>query len=114
MNLKIKVWIEDKNKNLLFGGGKTKVLTHLDKTGCIVKTAKLNNMTSNKVLHHVEILDNHVEEDMVLRTYGNSDNTVTNYSLSVDARLVLQAYEILQYDVKKYAMKRFRELYKLT
>ncbi len=44
MNLKIKLWIEDKNRNLLFGGGKTKVLTNLDKTGCIEQTAKLNRI----------------------------------------------------------------------
>ncbi len=111
MNLKIKVWIEDKNRNLLFGGGKTKVLTNLDKTGSIIETAKQNNMTYDKVIKHIEILESHVEEDLVLRTEGKNKETPTTYALSVDARMVLQAYEILQYDVEKYAKKRFQELY---
>ena len=111
MNLKIKVWIEDENENLLFGGGKTKVLTQLDQTGSIIESAKQNDMSYDKVMKHIEILDNHVKEDLVLRLHGKSENSPTTYALSVDARLVLQAYEILQYDVKKYAKKRFKELY---
>lgn len=111
MNLKVKVWIEDKNRNLLFGGGKTKVLTELDRTGSIIETAKANDMSYDKVLKHIEILDNHVEEDLVLRIQGKSMETETTYMLSVDARMVLQAYEILQYDVEKFARKRFKELY---
>ena len=111
MNLKIKVWIEDKNRNLLFGGGKTKVLTELDRTGSIIETAKANDMSYDKVLKHIEILDDHVEEDLVLRMEGKSVEIETTYMLSVEARKVLQAYEILQYDVHKYAKKRFLELY---
>ena len=48
----------------------------------------------------------------MLRLQGKSEFTETTYMLSVDARMVLQAYEILQYDVEKYARKRFQELYK--
>ena len=44
MNLKVKVWIEDKKENLLFGSGKTQVLTHLDKTGSIIETAKQKSL----------------------------------------------------------------------
>lgn len=112
MNLKVKVWIEDNKQNLLFGGGKTQVLKHLDATGSILETAKQNNMTYDKVIKHIEVLDNHVEEEMVLRLGGKSETSVTTYMLSVEARMVLQAYEILQYDVDKYAKKRFKELYK--
>ncbi len=111
VNLKIKLWIEDKNRNLLFGGGKTKILTQLDKTGCAKETAKQNNMTHENVMKHINILENNVEEDLVLRIHGKNENEVTKYMLSVDARLVLQAYEILNYDVKKFALKRFKELY---
>jgi len=111
MNLKVKVWIEDKNNNLLFGGGKTQVLKHLDTTGSIIETAKQNDMTYDKVMKHIEVLDNNVEEEMVLRLGGRNEDSVNTYMLSADARMVLQAYEILQYDVEKYARKRFKELY---
>ena len=108
MNLKVKVWIEDNKQNLLFGGGTTQVLKHLDETGSILETAKQSDMNHDKVIKHIEVLDNHIEEEMVLRLGGK----VTTYMLSVDARMVLQAYEILKYDVEKYARKRFQELYK--
>ena len=111
MNIKVKVWIEDKKKNLLFGSGKTQILTNLDSTGCVSQTAKLNNMTDDKVLNHIQILDNNVEEELVLRYRKNKEQENPTYMLSVDAREILQAYEILQYDVEKYAKQRFKELY---
>ncbi len=112
MNLKVKVWIEDKSENLLFGGEKTQVLTHLDKTGSIIETAKQNSMTCEMVIQNIEILENNVEEDLVLRLQGKNEDNTTTYELSSQARKVLQAYEILQYDVQKYAEKRFKELHK--
>ncbi len=112
MNLKVKVWIEDGNRNFLFGAGKTKVLTQLDKTGSVKETAVLNNMSEKKVLQHIKLLDDNVKESMVLRIQGQDETKETVYLLSVEARVILQAYEILDYDVKKYAMQRFAELYK--
>ena len=111
MNLKVKVWIEDGNRNFLFGAGKTKVLTQLDKTGSVKETAVLNNMSEEKVLQHIKLLDDNVKESMVLRIQGQDETKETVYLLSVEARVILQAYEILDYDVKKYARQRFEELY---
>lgn len=37
---KNKIWIEDDNENLIFGGGKTQILEYIDETGSIAEAAK--------------------------------------------------------------------------
>jgi len=113
MNLKVKVWIEDRNRKFLFGAGKTKVLTQLDKTGSVKETAIHNNMSEEKVVQHIKLLDDNVKESLVLRLQGQDETKEPIYMLSVEARMILQAYEILDYDVKKFARQRFEELYKI-
>ena len=40
MKSKMKVWIEDNEKNLIFGGGKTQILELIDETGSISEASK--------------------------------------------------------------------------
>ena len=40
MEIKVKVWIEDENKNLIFGSGKTEILRQIEETGSISEAAK--------------------------------------------------------------------------
>ncbi len=40
MKSKIKIWIEDSQQNLVFGGGKTQILELIDETGSISEASK--------------------------------------------------------------------------
>lgn len=48
MKVKVKVWIEDNEENLIFGSGKTEVLENIDRTGSISEAAKEVGMNYKK------------------------------------------------------------------
>jgi len=109
MKVKVKIWIEDDNKNLIFGGGKTEVLELIDETGSISKAAQRVGMNYKKAWSHIKILENNIEDDLVHTNKGQGE--LSGSSLTPKAREVIQTYKILQYDIKKYADERFKELF---
>ncbi|AXX87703.1 winged helix-turn-helix domain-containing protein [Malaciobacter marinus] len=109
MKVKIKVWIEDDEENLIFGSGKTEVLENIDNTGSIAEAAKKVGMNYKKAWTHIKILEKHIEEDLVLRFKGRGENSGT--TLTPKAREVIQTYKILEHDIKKYSEQRFKELF---
>ncbi len=109
MDIKVKVWIEDNDRNLIFGSGKTEVLKYIDETGSISQAAQKVGMNYKKAWTHIKILQKHIEDDLVFAQKGRGENSGS--TLSPKAREIIQTYEILEYDIKKYAQKRFEELF---
>ncbi|AXH14711.1 winged helix-turn-helix domain-containing protein [Malaciobacter mytili] len=109
MQVKVKIWIEDDEQNLIFGSGKTEVLEYIDRTGSIADAAKEVGMNYKKAWNHIKILEKFVEDDLVITFKGRGENSGT--SLTPKAREVIQTYKILQHDIKKYSEDRFKELF---
>lgn len=109
MDVKVKIWIEDGEDNLVFGGGKTEVLKLIDETGSISKAAQRVGMNYKKAWSHIKILENHIEDELVHTKKGRGEDSGS--SLTPKAREIIQTYEILQDDIKKYAQSRFKELF---
>jgi len=107
MEAKVKVWIEDNEKNLIFGGGKTEVLEFIDQTGSIKEASQKVGMNYKKAWNHVKILQENVADELVIANKGNNGGT----ELTPKARELIQAYKILQHDINKYAKKRYKELF---
>lgn len=112
MKMKVKIWIEDNNNNLVFGDGKNEIINCIDKTGSIEEVSKQLNMPEDKVFRHLQILEDNNQEEMVLCIKGLKKNSKPSYILTADAREILQTYQIYQYDVRKFAKKKFEELEK--
>lgn len=109
MKVRVKIWIEDEEKNLIFGGGKTEVLELIDETGSISKAAQRVGMNYKKAWTHIKILENNIEDDLVNTNKGQGEQSGS--SLTPKAREVIQRYKTLQNDIKKYADDRFKELF---
>ncbi len=109
MQVKVKVWIEDDEENLIFGSGKTEVLEYIDRTGSISDAAKEVGMNYKKAWNHIKILEKFIEDDLVITFKGRGENSGT--TLTPKAREVIQTYKILQHDIKKYSEERFKELF---
>ena len=109
MDVKVKIWIDDDQDNLVFGGGKTEVLKLIDETGSISKAAKIVGMNYKKAWTHIKILEEHIEDELVHTKKGRGEDSGS--SLTPKAREIIDTYEILQDDIKKYAQKRFEELF---
>jgi|TARA_R110002033_G_scaffold107863_1_gene154217 molybdate transport repressor ModE-like protein len=111
MNIKVKVWIEDEKKNLIFGSGKTEILEYIDLTGSISKTAQKVGMNYKKAWNHIKILENYIEDDLVITQKGRGENSGTR--LTPKAKELINLYKTLDEDIKEFAKKRFKELFTL-
>ena len=109
MEIKVKVWIEDEHKNLIFGSGKTEILRQIEQTGSISEAAKKVGMNYKKAWSHIKILEELIEDDLVLTKKGQAQDSGTK--LTNKAQELIQLYKTLNEDIKEYSTKRFKELF---
>ena len=108
MQIKVKTWIEDKDNNLIFGGGKTQILEYIDKTGSIAKASSIMGINYKKAWSHVQILQNYIEDDIVI---SNKGRKIGGTVLTPKAKQIIKNYKILKEDINFFAQKRFNELF---
>ncbi|MCJ8326303.1 MAG: winged helix-turn-helix domain-containing protein [Campylobacterales bacterium] len=108
MKIKVKTWIEDENKNLVFGGGKTQILEFIEETGSISQAAKLLGMNYKKAWSHIKILQENIEDELVIVNKGRSTGGT---KLTPKAKEIIENYKILKEDINDFAKKRFEELF---
>ncbi len=53
MEVKVKVWLEDDNQNIVFGSGKNELLKSIALTGSISQTASKVGMNYKKAWSHI-------------------------------------------------------------
>lgn len=109
MEVKVKVWIEDENKNLIFGHGKTEILEQIQKTGSISKASQEIGMNYKKAWSHIKILEEFIEDDLVVVKQGRGEDSGTK--LTLKAKELIELYKTLNKDIKDYSEKRFKELF---
>lgn len=108
MQAKVKIWIEDNEANLVFGGGKTQILEFIDQTGSISEAAKKVGMNYKKAWSHIKILQEYIEDELVIVHKGrNTGGTV----LTPKAKEIMHKYQQLEDEIKAYSTKRFEELF---
>jgi len=109
MEVKVKIWIEDENKNLIFGSGKTEILKYIQETGSISEAAKLVGMNYKKAWSHIKILEEYIEDDLVITKKGRAQDSGSK--LTSKAQELMNLYKTLDEDIKEYSKKRFKELF---
>ncbi len=109
MDIKVKVWIEDDHKNLVFGSGKKEILKYIDETGSISKAACKVGMSYKKTWTHIQILENYVEDKLVVTKKGRGEDSGTR--LTPKAKELIELYNLLNEDIKRYSQERFKELF---
>lgn len=109
MDIKIKIWIENTNGDLLFGRGKTEVLDMIDKVGSIKKASENLDMNYKKCWSHLKILERHFGESLFETKQGGGDQAGTK--LKPKAYELMSAYRELERDIEEFSHKRFKELF---
>lgn len=108
MEVKVKIWIEDSEKNLVFGCGKTQILEYIEDTGSISQAAKKVGMNYKKAWSHIKILQEYIEDELVIVQKGrNSGGTV----LTPKAKEIIKKYKAYEQEVKEFSNSRFNEIF---
>lgn len=107
--VKTKTWIENQNKDLLFGKGKTEILELIKEYGSIAKAAEMLGMSYKKAWTHIKILQKNLEDELVVSIKGQGEESGTKLTPKADE--YIRNYKLLQDDIENYANERFKELF---
>ncbi len=108
MKSKVKVWIEDNENNLIFGGGKTQILELIDETGSISEASKRAGMNYKKAWSHIKVLQEYIDDELVIVTKGRKSGGTT---LTPKAKELVKNFKKLNEEVSKFSEDRFKELF---
>ena len=109
MEVKVKVWLEDDNRNLVFGSGKNEILKYVELTGSISKAAQKVGMNYKKTWSHIQVLENYIEDKLVITKKGRGEDSGSK--LTPKAKELIELYNQLNEDIKNYSQNRFEELF---
>lgn len=107
--VKTKTWIENQNKDLLFGKGKTEILELIKEYGSISQAAQKLNMSYKKAWSHIQILQKNLDETLVITQKGAGKQGGT--TLTPKALEFIQNYKQLQDEIEEFANEKFKELF---
>ncbi len=108
MEAKVKVWIEDSESNLVFGGGKTQILELIEQTGSISEAAKKVGMNYKKAWSHIKILQEYIEDELVIVQKGRTSGGTV---LTPKAKEIISKYKTLEDEIKEFSKNRFEEIF---
>ena len=108
MKSKIKVWIEDSQKNLVFGGGKTQILELIDETGSISEASKRAGMNYKKAWSHIKILQEYIHDELVIVNKGRNSGGTT---LTPKAKELVENFKTFRKEVREFSEQKFNELF---
>lgn len=108
MKSKVKIWIEDDEENLVFGGGKTQILELIDETGSISEASKKAGMNYKKAWSHIKILQEYIDDELVIVSKGRNSGGTT---LTPKAKELVDNFKQLRKEINEYSQKRFDELF---
>jgi molybdate transport repressor ModE-like protein len=109
MNVKTKVWVEDKDANLLLGDSKAVILKYINELGSISKAAKKANINYKKAWTHLNSIENILSDEVVIRKKGGANGGGT--TLTSKGLELINKFNIFEEEIKKFADKKFKELF---
>jgi molybdate transport system regulatory protein len=111
LKVKTKIWIENDERDLLFGKGKTEILELIEQEGSIANAAQKIGMNYKKAWTHIKILQKNIADELVVPQKGGGGKGGT--TLTPKAREMIAKYRRLQRDIETYANQRFAELFEV-
>jgi molybdate transport repressor ModE-like protein len=109
LHVRTKTWIENDQRDLLFGKGKTEILELIEQEGSIAKAAEKMGMNYKKAWTHVKILRENIDDELVVAQKGGGGSGGTVLTPKGDE--LIRNYRQLQREIETFANKRFKELF---
>ncbi|MFH1538598.1 MAG: winged helix-turn-helix domain-containing protein [bacterium] len=107
MDVKLKIWIEEKGEPVL-GGGRLKLLKAIGESGSLKAATEKLDISYRHAWGQIKKMENRLGFKLIApRTGGQNGGGST---LTADAKRIVRAFESLQRDVNRYAEKRSEKL----
>jgi molybdate transport system regulatory protein len=108
LNIKLKIWIEEKGKPV-FGTGRRTLLDALDRRGSISRAAQKMNISYRKAWGALRAMEERLGLKLVDRRTGGREGGVAG--LTRDARMIMERFDILEKDLRKFVDARFKKVF---
>ncbi len=108
LKVKSKVWLE-KNGELVFGIGKAKILSYIQKTGSINRAAKELNMSYRHAWSYIKSAQERLGRVLVICTKGGASGG--NTKLTPYAKELLKKFFNLEHQVKISAAQLYKKIF---
>jgi molybdate transport system regulatory protein len=108
MKIKSKVWIEI-NGEPVFGRGRRFLLEAIDRYGSINRAAKEINISYRKAWSYIKAMEDRLGIKLVNRRVGGKNGG--GAELTEEAREFLKRYGELEDNIRRYANKKFQEIF---
>ncbi|PAF43825.1 LysR family transcriptional regulator [Helicobacter sp. 11S03491-1] len=109
MKVKIKIWLEDEEEKMVFGDGKANLLLKIDELGSISKAALACGLDYKKAWNHINVLENNIKENIIIRKKGGRDGGGSE--LTLKGRELVSAYKKLREVMNKECQKYFEKIF---
>jgi molybdate transport repressor ModE-like protein len=107
--IKTKIWMENERKELLFGQGKTEILSEIARTGSIAQAAENLGMNYKKAWSHIKLLQKNLDDVLVETHPGGGERSGT--TLTPLAQEYIEKYSQLTQEIEAFSNQRFKELF---
>jgi molybdate transport system regulatory protein len=108
MEIKSKLWIEIDGEPV-FGRGRRFLLQAIDKYGSINQAAKEINISYRKAWGYIKAMEERLGIKLVDRQAGGKNGG--GATLTDEARVFLQKYEIMELGIKDIVDKKFKKIF---
>ena len=108
MEVRSKIWLAVDGE-AVFGSGREALFKAIDKLGSINKAAKDLNISYRKALSYIQLMEQRLGKKLVERQTGGLNGG--GASLTDDARVFMQKYEILEEGVNEMLDRKFIEVF---
>ncbi len=109
MRAKTKVWLEDEEGNVIFGGGRVRILQGVDELGSLNKVSKSLNMSYRAVWGKIKATEKRLGIKLVDSTVGGG--TKGGSKLTREGRDLLERYIELEQLSREATDKSFEDLF---
>lgn len=108
MKVKVKVWLEEDDK-LVLGKGRYLILRAIAETGSINKAAKKLDMSYRHIWSYIISAEKRYKIPLLVKAKGGKGGG--GAVLTEQAKVLLEKFNKLEEEVKKFTEKRYREIF---
>jgi len=109
MKIRTKVWIDDDHGNVIFGGGRLRILESIDRLGSMNKAAKELNMSYRALWGRIRSTEERIGAKVLVTKLGGGKGSGS--ALTPTGKRLIKSYKRLKDQIVKVADQKFEKIF---